>query len=106
MANQIDGLKDALVGLDMNKVIDKVKAGLNAGVDPMEMVKDLQAGMVEIGDRFAREEYFLSELIMSGEIMKQAMALLEPKLAGVDQEYKGNIVIGTVQGDIHDLGKI
>ena len=39
MANQIDGLKDALVGLDMNKVIDKVKAGLNAGVDPMEMVK-------------------------------------------------------------------
>ncbi|HHY41205.1 MAG TPA: 5-methyltetrahydrofolate--homocysteine methyltransferase [Syntrophaceticus sp.] len=105
MANQIDGLKDALVGLDMYKVLDKVKAGLDAGVAPMDMVKDLQAGMVEIGDRFARGEYFLSELIMSGEIMKKAMALLEPKLAGVDQEYKGNIVIGTVQGDIHDLGK-
>jgi 5-methyltetrahydrofolate--homocysteine methyltransferase len=105
MANQIDGLKDALVGLDMNKVIDSVKAGLDSGVDPMDLVKGLQAGMVEIGDRFAREEYYLSELIMSGEIMKNAMALLEPKLAGMEQEYKGNVVIGTVQGDIHDLGK-
>jgi 5-methyltetrahydrofolate--homocysteine methyltransferase len=94
MANQIDGLKDALVGLDMNKVIDSVKAGLDSGVDPMDLVKGLQAGMVEIGDRFAREEYYLSELIMSGEIMKNAMALLEPKLAGMEQEYKGNVVIG------------
>lgn len=105
MANRIEELKNALIELEADKVINIVKAGLNEGVDPMDLVKALQDGMVEIGERFAREEYYLSELIMSGEIMKNAMALIEPKLAGVDQDYKGNIVIGTVQGDIHDLGK-
>lgn len=105
MANHIEELKNAIVELEADKVISSVKAGLEEEANPMDMVEGLQAGMVEIGNRFAKGEYFLSELIMSGEIMKNAMALIEPKLAGLEQEYKGNIVIGTVKGDIHDLGK-
>ncbi len=104
MANHIEELKNAIVELEADKVISSVKAGLEEEANPMDMVEGLQAGMVEIGNRFAKGEYFLSELIMSGEIMKNAMALIEPKLAGLEQEYKGNIVIGTVKGDIHDLG--
>ncbi|HHY31138.1 MAG TPA: 5-methyltetrahydrofolate--homocysteine methyltransferase [Syntrophaceticus sp.] len=105
MANLIDELKNAIVELEADKVVSSVKAGLDEGLNPLSLVKSLQAGMVEIGDRFAKGEYYLSELIMSGEIMKNAMALIEPKLAGLDQEHRGSIVIGTVQGDIHDLGK-
>jgi hypothetical protein len=85
MANLIDELKNAIVELEADKVVSSVKAGLDEGLNPLSLVKSLQAGMVEIGDRFAKGEYYLSELIMSGEIMKNAMALIEPKLAGGDR---------------------
>jgi len=82
-----------------------VKERLDSGVSPLEIVNSLQQGMAEAGNRFETGEYFLGELIMCGEIMQDSMTILEPLLSGSNAEYKGNIVMGTVKGDIHDLGK-
>ena len=100
-----DELALAIANLEQDKVLALVKERLQAGVKPMDIVNSLQEGMVEVGNRFEKGEFFLSELIFCGEIMKEAMKDLEPHLAGGGREYRGTVVIGTVKGDIHDLGK-
>lgn len=100
-----DKLSKAIVELESDQVMTRVREQLQAGVEPMEIIKKLQDGMTEVGNLFESGEYFLSELINCGEIMKAAMAELEPHLISGSREYHGNVVIGTVKGDIHDLGK-
>lgn len=100
-----DALSKAIAELEDDNVLTLVKERLANGVAPLEIVNSLQQGMVEVGKRFEVGEYFLSELVMCGEIMGSSMEILEPFLAGTNSEYKGNIVMGTVKGDIHDLGK-
>lgn len=105
MAMPSDDLAVAMVKLEHDKVLSLVKERLEEGVSPMDLIKNLQEGMTEVGRLFETGEYYLSELILSGETMKEVMEILEPQLAGQEREYKGNVVIGTVKGDIHDLGK-
>jgi len=105
MTELTDELARAIAGLDEDKVAAEVRARLAAGTEPLAVVAALQEGMTRVGSLFESGEYFLSELIMAGEIMKEAMTQLEPHLLGKSADYKGNIVIGTVKGDIHDLGK-
>ncbi|WP_406676732.1 cobalamin B12-binding domain-containing protein [Moorella sp. ACPs] len=100
-----NSLSKAMAELEEEQVNALVKELLGSGVAPLEIVKALQEGMVEVGNRFERGDYFLSELVMAGEIMKNTMDILEPHLSGASTEHKGTIVIGTVKGDIHDLGK-
>ncbi|MBZ4687088.1 MAG: hypothetical protein PWQ96_1734 [Clostridia bacterium] len=100
-----DTLSKAIAELEEEQVLKLVKERLESGVDPLEIVNSLQQGMAEVGRLFETGEYFLSELVMCGEIMKDSMDILEPHLSGSSGNYKGNIVIGTVKGDIHDLGK-
>lgn len=105
MAGLTDELASAMAGLDEGQVSSLVKERIAQGVPVLEIVASLQEGMVEIGRLFETEEYYLSELIMAGEMMKTAMVDLEPLLVDESGEHKGTIVIGTVKGDIHDLGK-
>lgn len=100
-----DSLSKAIAELEEELVAKLVKERLEKGVTPLEIVNALQQGMAEAGSRFESGEYFLGELIMCGEIMQDSMVVLEPLLTGSKAEYKGNIVMGTVKGDIHDLGK-
>ncbi|MFZ7101116.1 MAG: cobalamin B12-binding domain-containing protein [Peptococcaceae bacterium] len=100
-----DTLAKAIAELEEEQVLALVKERLENGVAPLEIVSSLQQGMTDVGNRFETGDYFLSELVMCGEIMKDSMDILEPHLTEADGEYKGNIVIGTVKGDIHDLGK-
>lgn len=100
-----DSLAKAIAELEEQQVSELVKARLDSGVSPLEIVNSLQQGMAEAGSRFETGEYFLGELIMCGEIMQDSMVILEPLLSGSVAEYKGTIVMGTVKGDIHDLGK-
>jgi methanogenic corrinoid protein MtbC1 len=65
----------------------------------------LRQGMSIVGERFGSKEYFLPDLIISSEIFKQAIAIIEPHFGDEEAESKGTVVIGTVQGDIHDIGK-
>ena len=100
-----DLLANAIADLEEQQVAELVKERIASGVAPLEIVNSLQQGMAEAGSRFESGEYFLGELIMCGEIMQDSMVVLEPLLIGSNAEYKGNIVMGTVKGDIHDLGK-
>ena len=79
---------------------------LEQGTDPLDLLNDCREGMTEIGGRFEREEAFLPELMMAGEILKAISELVKPHLsAGPQQERLAKVVIGTVQGDIHDIAK-
>lgn len=105
MSNLSD-LGKALVELDEEKVNQLVKAQIEAGVEPLQIIKDCNVAMAEIGQLFEKNEYFLSELILAGEILKGVMAIVEPLLVNVEKETSGQVVvIGTVKEDIHDIGK-
>jgi methanogenic corrinoid protein MtbC1 len=83
-----------------------VQQYLDNNTAPEQIILELSSGITEVGDRFRREDYFLSELIYSGEIFKMNMAKIQPLCkTHSDMKSKGVVVIGTVHGDIHDLGK-
>ena len=107
--NERDAVKsvlDTVVSLDIDAVAGQVSAALKAGADPRIVLNDgLSAGMRIVGDRFQSGEYFLTELLLAGEVMKVGLAPLEPLLAKTDVQGKGTVVLATVKGDIHDLGK-
>ncbi len=99
-------LTQALVELEEERVKSLVEERLQSGEEPLNLIKELNLGMVQIGKLFEDNQYFLSELIMSGEILKEVMNRLEPLLTGAkSQDAAGVVVIGTVQDDIHDIGK-
>ncbi len=98
-------LAQLIAELKENETIDTVKAELAAGTDPMSLVESLRDGMSIVGERFEKKEYFLADLIMSAEIFNESIALIEPHLSKDAASTKGAIVLGTVQGDIHDIGK-
>ncbi|MBC7074911.1 MAG: cobalamin B12-binding domain-containing protein [Syntrophomonadaceae bacterium] len=100
-----DRLSDMLSELREKEVLEMVRNALEEKVNPLSLVEELREGMAEVGRRFERKDYFRSELIMSAEIFKEAIVLIEPHLAAGQGENKGDIVIGTVKGDIHDIGK-
>jgi 5-methyltetrahydrofolate--homocysteine methyltransferase len=85
-----------------------VEKTLAEGGDPMALLGEAKEGMNIVGQRFATEEYFLPDLVFSGEILKGIVKMLEPHLKGKKAEKAesvGKVIIGTVAGDIHDIGK-
>lgn len=79
---------------------------LAAGLDPLALVNEcMSPAMDEVGRRFECNEYFVSELLLSARAMKSALELIRPLLAARGAQSKGRIVIGTVKGDLHDIGK-
>lgn len=99
-------LDAALADLRENEVLALVRDRMAAGDDPLQIIEDCQAGMREVGERYAQRRYFLSGLIMAGEILREVMEIVMPS---VEQQFSGKtagrVLLGTVQGDIHDLGK-
>lgn len=96
----IDGIPD--------RARDLANEALSEGVDPLEAIdKGFKPGMDVVGEGFANGELFIPDLMMSGEAMKTAIATLEPELLKRRQQRDvlGKVVIGTVQGDIHEIGK-
>ena len=96
----------AIADLEEERALDLVLQRLAAGDDPLEIMVDCQEGMRQVGERYEQHQYFLSGLIMGGEIFRQAMDLVQPVVESqVSGQSSGRILLGTVQGDIHDLGK-
>lgn len=87
-----------------DEVLAGVKEQLDQGIPVLEIIKELQDGMKIVGQRFEAKDYFLSELIMSAEIFNSAIDSLGD-MSGVDSSNLGTFVIGTIFGDIHDIGK-
>jgi methanogenic corrinoid protein MtbC1 len=96
---------EQLLVLEEEKVLADIRESLEKKEDPLALVEALRGGMTLVGKRFEDKEYFLSELIMSAEIFKEAIALIEPHLGSDVGPSKGKVVVGTVKGDIHDIGK-
>ncbi len=82
-----------------------VEKSLREGVDPGHLLGEAKEAMNIVGERFARDEYFIPDLIFSGAILKRIVEILKPRLQKVETERTGKIIIGTVAGDIHDIGK-
>jgi methanogenic corrinoid protein MtbC1 len=102
----MDELAQALRDLNEKKVYDLVEQKVKEGVPAMEIVHACNEGMVGVGERFSTGEYFISQLIFSAEILKAVMKRIEPLLPkGGAGKSAGKVVIGTVKGDIHDIGK-
>lgn len=99
-------LADALRDLDEELVNQLVDTAIQEKTPPLNIIGEMNAGMVAVGGLYSEGQYFLSELIYSGEILSNVMAKLEPLLQGSGaRESAGKVVIGTVKGDIHDIGK-
>ena len=103
-------IKEALINLDENKFLNLIDEALKKNIDVEKIVfQSMSEGMKEVGKLFEEGEYFLAEMIVAAEMFKKAMKKLEPKLfenvKEVKKLFKGRIVIGTVKGDIHDIGK-
>ena len=99
-------LAEAIADLNEDEAKGLVREKIDAGVEPLSIVDECREGMDIVGERYKNKEYFLSELIVSGEIFKEAMAVVEPLLkAGEQADCMSKMVLGTVKGDIHNIGK-
>jgi 5-methyltetrahydrofolate--homocysteine methyltransferase len=104
--NYLDRLKQCVASFDEEGVVKVCKEALAAGITPSRLIVDGMAkGMDVVGARYEAGEYFLSELIMAGETMTAGMKVVEPLLKKDTYERIGTVIIGTVSGDIHDIGK-
>ena len=85
---------------------ESVNRALSAGIDPLAILHGgLQPGMTIVGDRFARDEIFVPDVLLAARAMQRGVEALQPSLAHVDVPHLGTVVIGTVVGDVHDIGK-
>lgn len=99
-------LKEAIVNLDFDGSKRLAQEAIARGIPPNEIIsRGISAAMEEVGKKFEDSEYFLSELIVAGEISKEITQMLQPYLKGTDIKSMGKVVIGTVKGDLHDIGK-
>ena len=101
-------LMKLLSDLKENEAIEYVNKALEKGINPSDLLEEAKEGMGIVGQKFSSGEYFIPDLVYSGEIMKGIVQLLEPKLkeaSGKDDKKMGKVIIGTVAGDIHDIGK-
>jgi len=99
-------LYDAILNGDAKKARAATEAALAAGDQPMALIQEsMVPAMEEVGRLFECEEYFVPELLLTGRAMKGAMELLKPLLTAAGQKMAVRVVIGTVKGDLHDIGK-
>jgi len=98
---------EATVAGDQERCVALAQEVLDSGTDPLQAIEQgYTKGMAIVGDKFSRMEYYLPELIACADAMKAAMDVLKPHLGkNQDSAVQGSVVIGTIQGDLHDLGK-
>jgi len=104
----LKGLREALIGYDEDKVAEWARIALDEGVDPfVATMEGLAEGMIEVGDLYNKKEYFVPELLLCSDALYAGLDILRPaiKASGRESQAKGSIVLGVVEGDVHDIGK-
>jgi 5-methyltetrahydrofolate--homocysteine methyltransferase len=97
---------DAILNGNAKKAHEATEAALAAGAEPMTLIQNsMVPAMDEVGKLFECEEYFVPELLLAGRAMKSAMEMLKPLLSAAGQKMAVRVIIGTVKGDLHDIGK-
>jgi len=102
---QFEEIKSALVYFEVEPLKEKIREALDAGVAAEEIIAVLSEGMDVVGEKYETGEYFVTSLIIAGETMKEALQVLEPHLSDQARDSRGRLVMATVAGDIHDIGK-
>jgi len=104
--SDLSSLIKAIVAGDRDKAVQFTNEALRAGVKSSDIItKGLQPGMATVGEKFSSGEYFLPDMLMAARAMKTALEVLQPLLTKAGMPTIGRVVIGTVQGDMHDIGK-
>ena len=100
-------LRESVVQADIDAVESAAKEALSAGIDPLRAIDEgLSKGLREIGEKFARQEVFLTDMMLSAEATQRGVKILKTAISGHKKlKNEGTVVIGTVRGDIHDIGK-
>lgn len=99
-------LIDHIADLDENYALELVQRLLREGYDPLRIIEDCQRAMRVVGERYEQQEYYLSGLIMAGEIFREVMVLVQPRMElRRTSQTVGHVLLGTVQHDIHNIGK-
>jgi 5-methyltetrahydrofolate--homocysteine methyltransferase len=102
----LKALSEAVIKGDQSTAVKITQDALDEGMVPGEILTNgLVAGMAVIGERFKKNEVYIPEVLIAARAMKSAMEILEPKLVETGVKPLGTVVIGTVQGDLHDIGK-
>lgn len=101
----LQNLVDAMENIEVRDFETLVKDTLAQGTGCIEILNALSKGLERVGQRFERGEYFLSELVVAADLMQKALAILKPKLEATQVAPQHAIIIGTIEGDIHSIGK-
>lgn len=102
-------LVDAITEMREDDALALARTALDDGTPPLEVLQDCRTAMTVVGEKFEAGEYFVPELILAGEMLREISAEVKPRMAGESTNgstpHGGKVVLGTVQGDIHDIGK-
>ncbi|MBW1642405.1 MAG: cobalamin-dependent protein [Deltaproteobacteria bacterium] len=106
MKEAMMAIRKAVVDINFDTCLEKVKECLENGASAVEIIEEgLSPGMTMVGELFEKGEYFLGELVMAGDLMDEAMESLEGKFEVTERGKKGKVILATVEGDIHEIGK-
>lgn len=103
--SQIQNVADMVIAGKAKKVPGLVQEALDAECDPVELLNAMIEAMGVVGDRFKKNEIFVPEMLVAAKAMKKGVEVLKPHLAGDNATQYGKMIIGTVAGDLHDIGK-
>jgi methylmalonyl-CoA mutase cobalamin-binding domain/chain len=103
--NVLSQIKQAMASLQGDELSSLVRDSLDAGADPLKVIDALRDGIWEVGTTYEKGQYFISELIIAGEMMKRSVEILKPRLKARQLSGRGAIVLGAALGDLHDIGK-
>lgn len=101
----IEDVKNAVVSGKLKKIEGIVQEALDGGAAPGEILDSMTAAMDEVGDKFQKNEIFVPEMLVSAKTMQRGVGVLKPLLGGGQVGKYGKCIIGTVAGDLHDIGK-
>jgi corrinoid protein of di/trimethylamine methyltransferase len=106
VGEEIEALKNAVIEGDADAVSSLAQKAVDAGIDPIEILeKGISDGAQTVGEQFENMEIFLTELMLSGEAMMAGLDVVLPQLKSEDIPQRGKVVVGTVRGDVHEIGK-
>ncbi len=107
MADILEDLKSLVLNFDVDSAQGLAKKAIDEGIDPLEAAKALTVAIREVGDKFGKGELFLPDLVCASEVLKKALPIINAEIEkkGQTQKSLGKVIIGTVFGDIHSIGK-
>lgn len=101
----MDRIKSSIIELDMNGAVEATREAIEQGIPAPKLINEVRAVSQVVGNRFEKGDYFISELIITGAIMKEITEIITAHIASGEVSSKGTVVIGSAPGDLHDIGK-